>query len=245
MYQLSPNKSCMCRLQNFNFYCGYQNPKIYKELNKTRSNRIYFRPSRDKQYQESFKSAVNSSKGQATINASQLRVDRMFLRQTLIEMGFRKEFVAWIDLLYKEPISKVNGHCSNFFRVERGVRQGDSLSPILFAISIEPLAEAIRQNTQIEGIADEGGSVHKIALFADDILLFIKNLLFQIPALMKCLHEYGTVSGSKINETKSQAMMISGTWPTQLNEMSPSAGPNKDLGIQELLSHPTPLNCLR
>ena len=147
------------------------------------------------------------------------RVDWVFLRQTLMEMGFGKEFVAWINLLYKEPSSKVrvNGHCSSFFRIERGVRQGDSLSPILFALSVEPLAEAIRQNMQIQGIEDEGGSIHKIALFADDILLFVKNPLLSIPALMKCLQEYGSVSGYKINENKSEAMMISGTWPTQLN----------------------------
>lgn len=103
-------------------------------------------------------------------------------------MGFGNIFVNWINLLYKEPCSKVrvNGHCSSFFRIERGVRQGDSLSPILFAISIEPLAETTRQNAQIQGIADEGGSIHKLALFADDILLFVKK---SIPALMKTLHE--------------------------------------------------------
>lgn len=44
------------------------------------------------------------------------------------------------------------GHCSDFSKVERGVRQGDSLSPILFVLSIEPLAEAICQNIQIQGI---------------------------------------------------------------------------------------------
>lgn len=149
------------------------------------------------------------------------RVDWVFLKQTLIEMGFGREFVAWINLLYKEPSSKVrvNGHCSSFFRIERGVRQGDSLSPILFTLSIEPLAEAIRQNVQIQGITDEGGSVHKIALFADDILLFVKNPLSSIPALMNCLHKYGSLSGYKINENKSEAMMISGTWPTQLNSI--------------------------
>lgn len=101
---------------------------------------------------------------------------------------------------------------------KRGVRQGDSLSPILFALSIEPLAEAISQNAQIQGLEDEGGTTHKTALFADDILLFIKNPLLSIPALMQCLHKYSSVSGYKINENESEAMMISGNWPIQLNE---------------------------
>lgn len=87
------------------------------------------------------------------------RVGWIFLQQTLLTMGFGGTFVTWINSLYKEPRSKVrvNECCSDLFKIERGVRQGDSLSPILFAISIEPLAEAIRCNTQIQGKEDEGG----------------------------------------------------------------------------------------
>lgn len=149
------------------------------------------------------------------------RVDWQFLEYTLIEMGFGEKFTDWFRLLYRNPKSKirVNGHCSDFFDIERGVRQGDSLSPILFALSIEPLAEAIRQDVQIEGIEDGGGNIHKISLFADDVLLFIKHPLTSIPRLMQCLKDYGDISGYKINQNKSEAMMISGKWPNQLDEM--------------------------
>lgn len=149
------------------------------------------------------------------------RVDWQFLEQTLIEMGFGEKFASWFRLLYKNPKSKirVNGHCSEFFDVERGVRQGDSLSPVLFALSIEPLAEAIRQDARIEGVEDGGGRTHKISLFADDILLFIKHPNTTIPRLMQCLKDYGDISGYKINQNKSEAMMISGMWPSQLNEI--------------------------
>ncbi len=111
------------------------------------------------------------------------RVDWRFLEQTLIEMGFGEKFASWFRLLYKNPKSKirVNGHCLDFFDVERGVRQGDSLSPVLFILSIEPLAEAIRQDVLIEGIEDGGGRIHKISLFADDILLFMKHPITTIP----------------------------------------------------------------
>ena len=76
------------------------------------------------------------------------RVDRLFLEQMLLEMGFGETFAIWISTLYKNPRSKVrvNGCFSDSFNVERGVRQGDSL----YIESIEPLAEAIRQNTQIQ-----------------------------------------------------------------------------------------------
>lgn len=88
------------------------------------------------------------------------RVDWVYLQQTIINMGFGDKFVRWIKLFYQDPRSRVrvNGHCSELFELKRGTRQGDALSPVLFALSIEPLAEVIRQNPQIHGITDDGGN---------------------------------------------------------------------------------------
>ncbi len=52
---------------------------------------------------------------------------------------------------------------------------------------------------------------HIITLFVDDILLFMRNPLSCIPALMQCLSSYGEVSGYKVNKSKSEAMMITGS----------------------------------
>lgn len=92
------------------------------------------------------------------------------------------------------------------------------MSPALFALSIEPLAESIRCNHQIQEILDEGRNCHKIALYADDILLFIENPISSIPVLLDCLKMYESVSGYKINATKSEALMIAGVWPEELND---------------------------
>lgn len=72
---------------------------------------------------------------------------------------------------------KINGNLARPFTLERGTRQGCPLPPLLFALVIEPLEQWIRQNSKINCI--KGISIkydeHKIALFADDVLVYLKD----------------------------------------------------------------------
>lgn len=90
-------------------------------------------------------------------------------------------------------------------------------SSVLFALSIEPLTEAIRQNPQIHCITDQSRRQHKIALFTDDIL-HLQNPWSLILA-PGCLHTSGPISGYRVNESKSEAVMLSGAWTSQLNDV--------------------------
>jgi hypothetical protein len=54
------------------------------------------------------------------------------------------------------------------------MRQGCPLSPLLFNILLEFLARAIRQEEQIKGI-QIGKETVKISLFADDMILYLKD----------------------------------------------------------------------
>ena len=64
------------------------------------------------------------------------------------------------------------------FKLERGVRQGDLLSPYLFIAAVEMLAIAIRQNPAIKGIVI-GQEETKLLQYADDTTametLFIRD----------------------------------------------------------------------
>lgn len=82
------------------------------------------------------------------------------VRQNGISCRFHVDFINWIKLI---------GYMSEHVELKRGTRQACPLSPLLFAISIEPLAEMIRVNPEIYGISD-GGRSHKISLYADDVL---------------------------------------------------------------------------
>jgi hypothetical protein len=55
-----------------------------------------------------------------------------------------------------------------------GKRQWWPLSPLLFNIVLEFLARAIRQEEEIKGI-ETGKETVKIFLFADDMILYLKD----------------------------------------------------------------------
>ena len=90
------------------------------------------------------------------------RVEWGYLFWCLDKFGFGPKFISWVKLLYNSPTSSVrtNNTNSQSFPLQRGTRQGCPISPLLFAIAIEPLAMAIRSSPEIRGIV-RGGKEHK------------------------------------------------------------------------------------
>ncbi len=76
------------------------------------------------------------------------------------------------------------------------------------ALATEPLAEAIRISLNIKGFYI-GSEIHKLSLFADDILLFLTNPTDSLTHLQKLLHSYSQFSGYKVNFDKSKILPIS------------------------------------
>ena len=69
------------------------------------------------------------------------RVDHQSLAAVLETAGFKPEFRKWIRILYHNPqaVVQVNRRCSGAFAIERSVRQGCPLSPLLYVLALEPL----------------------------------------------------------------------------------------------------------
>lgn len=101
-------------------------------------------------------------------------VEWPYLLAVLEKFGFGVRFIYWIKLLYSNPNVRIltNRNISDTFKLYRGTRQGCLLSPLLFAFTLEPLAETIRTQSEIHGYNTEFTS-NKISLYADDILVYV------------------------------------------------------------------------
>ena len=102
-----------------------------------------------------------------------------------------------------------NGTNFEYFRLHCSTWQGCPLSPLLFAIVMEPLSVALRSHPDIYGITRSGIEL-KVALYADDLLLLLSNLPRSIPAALSVLDAFSRFSGYKLNLSKSEMLIVNG-----------------------------------
>jgi hypothetical protein len=72
---------------------------------------------------------------------------------------------------------------------------------------MEFLARAIRQEGEIKGIQISKETV-KISLFADDMILYLKDPKSSTPKLLDTINNYNKVAGYKISLEKSLAFLV-------------------------------------
>ena len=137
------------------------------------------------------------------------RVEWEYLFKVLEKFGFGKKFISWIRLLYSSPLARVNTNrqYSTYFPLSRGTRQGCPLSPLLFALAIEPLAILLRTSAHLQGIRRENIE-HRVSLYADDLLIYITDPIACSNKIIQILEEFGTFSGYKINLQKTVCFPI-------------------------------------
>ena len=102
-------------------------------------------------------------------------VDRHLLLYKLSQIGVDGRFYFAISSMYRNPKSRVilNDFETDYFDCPIGVKQGDCLSPTLFAIYINDLAEEIKASGI--GLELDSDTFLNILLYADDIVLLAKN----------------------------------------------------------------------
>ena len=117
-----------------------------------------------------------------------------------------------MKLLNKDTEScvKNNGTSTPYFKIKRGVRQGDPIAAYLFTLAIELLAIEIRENKSIEGIQVNKTKI-KLSMYADDMTGLVVGIA-SIKSLMKIMNEFKIYSGLGVNDEKTEIMPLGASY---------------------------------
>jgi hypothetical protein len=136
------------------------------------------------------------------------RVEWNFLERVMEKMGFARR---WIDLtmMCVRTVSYgviVNGKVCGSITPQRGLRQGDPISPYLFLLCAEVLSSLLitanEEGTLLGVPSSRRGPSISHLFFADDSLLFCRSTMSQWNSLTRVLRCYEEASGQRLNNSK-------------------------------------------
>ena len=143
-------------------------------------------------------------------------VEHEFMLKTLQQFGFGDSFIKWIKTLYNNITSCIfnNGWRSKTIHPSRGLKQGCSLSALVYILVAEILAIKLRKSEEFQGIClekiDKPDTYIKLTQLADDTTIFCQNKNDAKNAL-KLVENFGSFSGLKLNRLKTECLWIGNT----------------------------------
>ncbi|XP_033146231.1 uncharacterized protein LOC103863321 [Brassica rapa] len=176
------------------------------------------------------------------------RVEWNFLETLFLKMGFANKWIQWIMGCIRSVTYTVlmNGQTYGKISPERGIRQGDPLSPFLFILCAEALVHVMNR-AELEGnitgmrLTKHCPSIQHL-LFADDSLFLCKATLKECSNFLHCLDLYGKASGQEINFHKSSITFGAAIDPvmkrviSELLEIENEGSAGSYLGLPECFS---------
>ena len=137
-------------------------------------------------------------------------LDWKFLDHVMEQMGFSDKWRKWISGCLDSGFSSVlvNGSPTKEFKIQKGLRQGDPLSPFLFIIAAEALhisLQVAKERNIFEGVEVGHNKIDISHLqFVDDALIMGKWSLENVKNLCRILRCFQMASGLKVNFIKSK-----------------------------------------
>ena len=145
------------------------------------------------------------------------RLNWQCLNRVIQRMNFGEGFRKWVRLPYTDVncIVTNNGHASKPIKLT----VGRPLSPLLYILVAETLANLIRQNPSIDGLFLPGSNDQvKISQYADDATLLLHGE-YSVRKAFEMITIYEKGSGAKLNMHKTKGMWLG----SKLKQTKPQA----------------------
>lgn len=148
---------------------------------------------------------------QADLSQAFDRVCHSYLFALLNQCNVGPYMERWLRMCYNDISTRlvINGARTKEVPVRRSVRQGCPLSPILFALYLEPLCRTIIADQDIRGFFLSGTET-KLMAYADDVAIVCSSQ-DQLKKGIEHIEAFGAVAGAKINLKKTVGSWL-GKW---------------------------------
>jgi hypothetical protein len=183
--------------------------------------------------------AAHGFKGAALLLDQAKAYDRVhwaFRDAVLTKIGFPASWMSVLHLLHRDIHGQVivNNLLSPRFKILRGTRQGDPLSPLLFNLCDEAFACSLRASP-LRGLLAPGRPL-RLLQYADDKLVGLRDER-DIVTLHRVLDLYELASGAKINQAKSELIPLPASagdncWTFLGARIIPPGSTTRYLGVQ-------------
>ena len=102
-------------------------------------------------------------------------INCLYLLLTLTKLNIDDDTIRYCMAVTADHFGQIqlNNRLSSLFKLGKGVRQGNPLSPALFNIGLEPLFHKIDQT--LTAVKLENGYSVNVLAYADDITIFVDN----------------------------------------------------------------------
>ncbi|XP_033128797.1 uncharacterized protein LOC117129330 [Brassica rapa] len=155
-------------------------------------------------------------------------VNWRFIFNCLQGMGLPQTLIQWIQVCISTPSFMIgfNGTVQGYFKSNRGLRQGDPLSPYLFVIAMNCLS------LMLDKAAEEGKFGYHHACkdtklthlcFADDLLIFCDGSLQSVKNVLEVLEAFKQASGLTVSITKT-CFFTSGVHQAEIDHIEEECG---------------------
>ena len=130
-----------------------------------------------------------------------------FIENALSFFGFGESIIQWFKTFYTDISSYIlyNGHLSDVFKIQRGVRQGDPLSPYLFILCVELLSASLKAHPDIQGL-EINNTEYLISQYADDSTLIFGEDEVSLNTALDIVDKFAGCSGLRANFDKTQVL---------------------------------------